>query len=111
MGPFRWCILTAGVGGALALWLVAETPALARLVGSSSAALLALTFVPTMARPPGQGSLGLGAPGGTIVADILLRLVWWAAFTPAAWLLRLVGWDAMRRRTSRRLRTAWERYS
>ena len=64
-------------------------------------------FVPAVMRRPYRVVEGLLAPVGEVFAFLILGIVYYGVFTPFSLVLRLIGWDPLRRRRSRFSASAW----
>ena len=101
------CGLALGGAAVRDLWFRGATTR-GSLFAAAAVAMAAAGLVrPKTIRPLFSGALALTMPIGMVVSAALLAVMYFAIFTPLAFVFRLVGRDALARRRSSTAATYW----
>ena len=97
-----FCLIGALVLWRASLWTIAT-------VCWTAALLVAIVyyFVPSVRRPTYMVCLTVTYPIGWTITHLLLVLVYYGWITPVGLLMRLFGYDPMRRRLNRQAKSHW----
>lgn len=99
----------AAVFGGMVLWRTGSMPA-ARGIWIAGAALSLLHFaVPALRWPLYTGWMALAFPIGWAVSHLLLTVVFYLLITPFGFVMRLFGYDPMRRKRNLEATTYWSK--
>ncbi|MHC4425147.1 MAG: SxtJ family membrane protein [Planctomycetota bacterium] len=98
-----------GLTGAVVLWRAGSWRI--ATVCWTTATLLAIVYycVPSVKRPMYMVWMAVMYPIGWIITHVLLALVYYGWITPIGLLIRLFGYDPMRRRLDRTAKSNWIR--
>ena len=99
--------LFAGLVGGVASWKF-DAPGFAKWVGLVSAAIVAIYYaVPPLRKPIFVAWLAAVFPIGWVVSHLLLSVVFYLVVFPIGLLVRLFGYDALRRRREPDAESYW----
>lgn len=110
---FGWILgLAVFLAAAFAAWRSYSTGSeLSRagiaLFGISAGLVLAGSFRPAWLRPLYLAWMGAAFPIGWVLSNLFLGIVFFVVFSSAGLLLRIVGWDPLRRKKPAELDTYW----
>jgi len=98
-----------GLVGLLVLWKTGSWTAATVLWVSGLLMSIACLCTPSIRRPMYASWMALLYPVGWAVSHLLLALIYYGWITPVGLLMRLFGYDPMRRRLGRKAKSQWIR--